>query len=119
MLVEFMKIPQEQRTDQQRQILEQYSQTYELAAAIGKTYGDTTFIVERNIVPARALQSMLGLKTPKVISAAELADLLALGSKIRSERNVEPMVIVSRPLPPSGEIDKFPKPDEAPILERQ
>lgn len=119
MLVEFMNIPQEQRTEQQRQILEQYSQTYELAAAVGKTYGDSTFIVERNIVPARSLQAMLGLKSAKLISAAELADLLALGSKIRLERNADPMVIVSRPLPPSGEIDKFPRPDEGPILERQ
>jgi hypothetical protein len=119
MLAEFMQVAPDRRTDAQRQILERYGQMNSYAAAIGELYGDYTFTPERNKAAVKGLLPLLGLKETKEVSASNLAGMISLNARLRAEKNLEPLVIVARPLPPGGDVAKFPAPGQGVVLERR
>jgi hypothetical protein len=106
MLTDFAYLPQEQRTEQQRKILEIYGISADHAYANGKIYGDYSIGVTHNTISPMGMRGELGLSSNS-ISAVSFANGVATASKERIERGLPPITIMPRPEPPGGNILNF------------
>jgi hypothetical protein len=105
MLTEFAYLPADQRTEQQRKILDIYAICADDAFASGKLYGDFAMRATYNTIPM-GIKGELGLKTDS-LSAASFANGVATASGERIAKGLPPITIMPRPEPPGGNILSF------------
>jgi hypothetical protein len=105
MLTEFAHLPVDQRTEQQRKILDIYAICADDAFASGKLYGDFAMRATYNTIPM-GIKGELGLKTD-LLSAASFANGVATASGERIAKGLPPITIMPRPEPPGGNILSF------------
>jgi hypothetical protein len=105
MLTEFAYLPADQRTEQQRKILDIYAICADDAFASGKLYGDFAMRATYNTIPM-GIRGELGLKTDS-LSAASFANGVATASGERIAKGLPPITIMPRPEPPGGNILSF------------
>jgi hypothetical protein len=105
MLTEFAYLPADQRTEQQRKILDIYAMCASHALASGKIYGDYAISATYNTIPM-GIKGELGLSTQET-SAASFANGVATASGERIAKGLPPITIMPRPEPPGGNILSF------------
>jgi hypothetical protein len=106
MLTDFAYLPADQRTEQQRKILDIYAICADDALATGKLYGDYAIRVAFNTISPTGMRNELGLKTDP-LSASSFANGVATASGERIAKGLPPITIMPRPEPPSGNILSF------------
>lgn len=106
MLTAFAYLPVDQRTEQQRKILDIYAICADDAFASGKLYGDYAIRVAFNNISPTGMKSELGLKLD-FLSASSFANGVATASGERIAKGLPPITIMPRPEPPGGNILSF------------
>ena len=90
-------LPENQRTAEQRTILDKYDATAQLAFAYGTAFGDETLLALFN---GSASRDIAGLGKTKELSGMQVANALASFARRRSEQGLPPIAIIPRPPAP-------------------
>ena len=114
----FVMLNDSEKTQQQLDVLQEYSGTISMALAIGQVYGDYTLLGVYNDYPALVARRAFGIDDTRVYSAAALASLLANSARTKQENGYQPLVISARPKPASGSETRFSSDVNSLVLER-
>jgi len=115
----FAKVPEKDRTEDQRKIVNQYADLLPQALFIGEVYGDYSMNGIYNGYPAIVARRTLGIDDKRQPDAGSLASLISANARDRADRGDPPLTISARPRPAYGQETRFSNEPGAIILERK